>query len=139
MYWLSRVTEHSTYAGGLLGPSLVAGAGLGLLFVPLPMAALSHVAESDSGVASSLVNTGRQVGGALGLAVLGTVAWTVTASTARSHATVVTRAAAYQHALAAGLDRAFLVAAGLAVLILVTAVVTIRGRAARVTVPGACR
>ena len=137
MYWLSRVTEHSTYAGGLLGPSLVAGAGLGLLFVPLPMVALSRVAESDSGVASSLVNTGRQVGGALGLAVLGTVAWTVTANSARSHAAVVTRAAAYQHALAAGLDRAFLVAAGLAVLILVTAVVTIRGRAARVTVPGA--
>jgi hypothetical protein len=50
---------------------------------------------------------------------------------------VVTGAAAYQHALAAGLDRAFLVAAGLAVLILVTGVVAIRGRAARVTVPGA--
>jgi hypothetical protein len=130
MYWLSRVTEHSTYAGGLLGPSLVAGAGLGLLFVPLPMVALSRVAESDSGVASSLVNTGRQVGGALGLAVLGTVAWTVTANSARSHVAGVTRAAAYQHALAAGLDRAFLVAAGLAVLILVTAVFAIRGRGA---------
>jgi hypothetical protein len=94
------------------------------------MVALSRVAESDSGVASSLVNTGRQVGGALGLAVLGTVAWTVTANRARSRAAGVTPSAAYQHALAAGLDRAFLVAAGLAVLILVTAVVTIRrGRA----------
>ena len=76
MFWLSRITEHSSYAGGLLGPSLIAGAGLGLLFVPLPIVALSRVAEYDSGVASSLVNTGRQVGGALGLAVLGTVAWT---------------------------------------------------------------
>jgi hypothetical protein len=130
MYWLSRVTEHSTYAGGLLGPSLIAGFGLGLLFVPLPMVALSRIAESDSGVASSLVNTGRQVGGALGLAVLGTVAWTVTANGVRAHA-------AYQPALAAGLDRAFLVAAGLAVLILVTAVVAIRGRSAGVTVPSA--
>jgi EmrB/QacA subfamily drug resistance transporter len=128
MYWLSRVTEHSGYAGGLLGPSLIAGVGLGLLFVPLPMVALSRVAESDSGVASSLVNTGRQVGGALGLAVLGTVAWTVTADSARSRAAGVTQAAAYNHALAAGLDRAFLVAAGIAVLILVTAVVAIRGR-----------
>ena len=137
MYWLSRITEHGTYAGGLLGPSLVAGAGLGLLFVPLPMVALSRVAESDSGIASSLVNTGRQVGGALGLAVLGTVAWTVTANSARSRTTGVTQAAAYQHALAAGLDRAFLVAAGLAVLILVTAVVVIRGRSSRVAVPGA--
>jgi hypothetical protein len=49
----------------------------------------------------------------------------------------LTRAAAYRHALAAGLDRAFLVAAGLAVLILVTAVVAIRGRAARGAVPSA--
>jgi hypothetical protein len=112
------------------GPSLVAGAGLGVLFVPLPMVALSRVAESDSGVASSLVNTGRQVGGALGLAVLGTVAWTVTANGGRSRAAGVSPAAAYQHALAAGLDRAFLVAAGLSVLILVTAVLAIRRRRA---------
>jgi len=127
MYWLSRVTEHSGYAAGLLAPSLVIGTGLGLLFVPLPLVALSRVAESDSGVASSLLNTGRQVGGALGLAVLGTVAWTVTADGSRSRATGTTLSAAYQHALAAGLDRAFLVAAGIAVLILVTAAVAIRG------------
>ena len=137
MYWLSGVTEHSSYATGLLGPSLVAGFGLGLLFVPLPMVALARVAESDSGVASSLVNTGRQVGGALGLAVLGTVAWTVTANSARSRAAGVTAATAYDHALAAGLDRAFLVAAGLAVLILVTAVAAIRGRSAVTAMPGA--
>jgi EmrB/QacA subfamily drug resistance transporter len=137
MYWLSGVTEHSSYAAGLLGPSLVAGFGLGLLFVPLPMVALARVAESDSGVASSLVNTGRQVGGALGLAVLGTVAWTVTADSARSRAAGVTAATAYDHALAAGLDRAFLVAAGLAVLILVTAVVAIRGRSAVTAMPSA--
>ena len=45
LYWLSRVTEHSTYAGGLLGPTLVIGAGLGLLFVPLPLVALARVAR----------------------------------------------------------------------------------------------
>ncbi len=81
LYWLSRLTEHGTYAGGLLGPVLVTGAGLGLLFVPLPLVALARVAEADSGVASSLLNTGRQVGGSIGLAVLGTVAWTVVANT----------------------------------------------------------
>src|SRR5262249_59865822 len=63
LYWLSRVTEHSTYAGGLLGPILVTGAGLGLLFMPLSLVALARVAEADSGVAASLLNTGRQVGG----------------------------------------------------------------------------
>ena len=123
MYWLSRVTEHSTYLE-VLGPCLFIGVGMGLMFVPLQLLALARVPEADSGVASSLLNTGRQVGGALGLAVLGTVAWTVTANSARAAG----RTVAYSHALAAGLDRVFLVAAGIAVLILLTAVLLIRGR-----------
>jgi len=133
LYWLSRVTEHGTYAGGLLGPSLVTGAGLGLLFVPLPLVALARVDEADSGVAASLLNVGRQAGGSIGLAVLGTVAWTVVAEGARAHAAATRTAswqAAYQHALAAGFDRAFLVAAGIALLILVITTATIRVRRA---------
>jgi EmrB/QacA subfamily drug resistance transporter len=147
LYWLSRMTEHGTYAGGLLGPTLVTGAGLGLLFVPVSLVALARVAEADSGVASSLLNTGRQVGGSIGLAVLGTVAWTVVADSAH-HAAATTRtaslvssvpaartagalrAAVYQHSLAIGFDRAFLVAAGLALLMLVIPVVMIRIRRA---------
>ena len=143
LYWLSRVTEHGTYAGGLLGPILVTGAGLGLLFVPLSLVALARVAESDSGVAASLLNTGRQVGGSIGLAVLGTVAWTVVANSARAQATELARAAspvslapnarttaalqaaAYHHALAAGFGRAFLVAAAIALLMLVVATAVI--------------
>ena len=133
LYWLSRVTEHGTYAGGLLGPSLVTGAGLGLLFVPLPLVALARVGEADSGVAASVLNAGRQVGGSIGLAVLGTVAWTVAADRARAQAARAGTAswrAAYQHALAAGFDRAFLAAAGIALLILVVAIATIRVRRA---------
>ena len=129
LYWLSRMTEHGTYAGGLLGPLLVTGAGLGLLFVPLSLVALARVAEADSGVAASLLNTGRQVGGSIGLAVLGTVAWTVVADSARAVRRRSPRAA-YQHALAAGFDRAFLVAAGITLLMLVTAVAMIRVRRA---------
>jgi len=127
LYWLSRLTEHGTYAGGLLGPLLVIGVGLGLLFVPLSLVALARVAETDSGVASSLLNTGRQVGGSIGLAVLGTVAWTVVADSAHGAAL---RSAAYQHALAAGFDRAFLVAAGIALLMLVAVIAVIRVRRA---------
>jgi len=131
LYWLSRVTEHGTYAGGLLGPMLVTGAGLGLMFVPLPLVALARVDEADSGVAASVLNVGRQVGGSIGLAVLGTVAWTVVADDARAHAATAlaaSRQAAYQHALAAGCDRAFLVAAGIALLVLVVASAAIRVR-----------
>ena len=133
LYWLSRVTEHGTYASGLLGPSLMTGAGLGLLFVPLPLVALARVGEADSGAAASLLNAGRQVGGSIGLAVLGTVAWTVVADGARAHAAAARTAswqAAYQHALAAGFDRAFLVASGIALLILVVAIAAIRVRRA---------
>ncbi len=131
MYWLSLVTEHSSYAGGLLGPGLVIGVGLGLLFVPLPLVAMAGVDDADSGVAASLLNTGRQVGGSIGLAVLGTVAWTVVAHSARTAgAAKASRAAAYQHALTAGFDRAFLVSAALAVLILLVAATVIRVRRA---------
>jgi EmrB/QacA subfamily drug resistance transporter len=126
LYWLSRVTEHGSYTGGLLGPMLVTGAGLGLLFVPLSLVALARVADADSGVASSLLNTGRQVGGSIGLALLGTVAWTVTADS--THRATVAGPAAYQHALAAGFDRAFLVAAGIALLMMVIPVAMIRIR-----------
>jgi predicted MFS family arabinose efflux permease len=68
MFWLSRITEHSSYAGGLLGPMLIAGAGLGLLFVPMALVSLTKVRNADTGVASSLVNVGQQVGGPIGLA-----------------------------------------------------------------------
>jgi hypothetical protein len=127
------MTEHGTYAGELLGPGLITGAGLGLLFVPLSLVALARVGEADSGVASSLLNAGRQVGAAIGLAVLGTVAWTVVANGARAHAAAAGTAgshAAYQHALAAGFDRAFGVGAGIALLLLVIAIAVIRVRRA---------
>src|SRR5207344_2675104 len=80
MFWLSQIDEHSTYVGGLLGPMIVTAAGLGMLFMPLTLVALSRVEDRDAGLASSLLNTGQQVGGALGLALLGTVAWTVVAN-----------------------------------------------------------
>jgi len=135
MYWLSRVTEHSTYAGGLLGPGLVIGAGLGLLLVPLQLTALAGVADADTGVAASLLNAGRQIGGSIGLAVLGTVAWTVVADSTSGAGPAMaimtaSRQAAYQHALTAGFDRAFLVSAAIALLIVFIAIATIRVRRA---------
>ena len=144
MFWLSRVTEHCTYVSGLLGPQLLTGVGLGLIFVPLSLVSLTRVANNDTGVASSLLNVGQQVGGALGLAVLGTVAWSAVASSLRSQAAATAAAAktasvhlsaaqaaaaqkaATDHALAHGFSQAYIVAAGIMALALVITLVTIR-------------
>ncbi|RAG87233.1 MFS transporter [Streptacidiphilus pinicola] len=133
-FWFSRLTEHSGYAGDLLGPLLATSFGLGLVFVPLSLVSLHNVAERDSGVASSLLNTGQQVGGAIGLAVLGTVAWTAVANSVRAqtaHAAAVRPGtppptSVYDHALAVGFSRGFEVAAGVALLALLIAIATIR-------------
>jgi EmrB/QacA subfamily drug resistance transporter len=150
LLWLSRLSEHSHYASGLLGPMLVSAAGMGSLFMPITLVALSRVTDADAGVASSLINTGQQVGGSLGLAVLGTVAWTAVAGSIRSQAAAAAAAAAragravpaaaghaaagklppaiYHHALATGFSRGFLVSAGIALLAFLAAVATIRVR-----------
>jgi len=142
LFWLSRLTEHSTYTGGLLGPIMVTGLGMGLVFLPLSLVALARVRNSDAGVASSLLNTGQQIGGAIGLAVLGTVAWSAVASNLRSAsaaaaahvptahlspaAAKAAQTAAYNHALAYGFSKGFVVAAVIALLALVIALVMIR-------------
>jgi EmrB/QacA subfamily drug resistance transporter len=149
MFWLSRINEHSTYTGGLLGPMLVTGAGLGLAFMPATLVALSKVADRDAGLAASLPNVGQQVGGAIGLAVLGTVAWTVVNSTFHNSISAGKAAAAaaaraghplhltpvqikagenrlYDHALAVGFSHGFVVSAGIMAVALLIAVFMIR-------------
>ena len=142
LYWLSRINEHDTYASAVLGPTMVIGAGTALLFVTLSLVALNRVPEADSGVASSLLNTGQQLGGSIGLALLGSVAWTAvahhvvhaTAAAARAghpvHPGGPLAAAIYRHAIATGFARGFLVAAGIALLTLAINVTLIRVRRA---------
>jgi hypothetical protein len=140
MVWLSRITEHSTFAGGMLGPELVLAAGLGPKVVLTLLVGLTKVRTDDAGVASGLVDIGQQAGGAIGLAVIGTVAWSAVASSLRSQAAAAaragvpatgTRAAAaqtqiYHHALAAGFSRGYLVSAGIMTLIVIIALAVIR-------------
>jgi EmrB/QacA subfamily drug resistance transporter len=150
MFWFSRLTEHAGYASHLLGPMLVSSCGLGLVFVPLALVALHNVAEQDSGVASSLLNAAQQVGGAIGLALLGTVAWTTVANSVRSQVAHAAAAAAkagrplpkpgtlppvsiYEHALTVGFSRAFVVAAGIGLLALLIGIATIRVRRQELT------
>jgi EmrB/QacA subfamily drug resistance transporter len=141
MFWMSRLTEHSTYAGGLLGPMMITGFGMGLIFVPMSLVALARVPNSDAGVASSLLNTGQQVGGSIGLALLGTVAWSAVASNLRSVAAAAAHApaahltpaaaqaaqtAVAHHALAYGFSRGYLLSAAISLLALVISVAMIR-------------
>ena len=82
--------------------------------------------DADAGLASSLVNTGQVVGGSIGLAILGTVAWTVVVNTARNAAHAAGSAQVSDHALAAGFSRRFEVSAAVMVLALVVAAIMIR-------------
>jgi EmrB/QacA subfamily drug resistance transporter len=148
MYWFSHISVHSTYLSGLLGPELVTSAGFGMLFVPLSLVALNRVRAQDSGIAASLLNTGQQVGGAIGLAALGTVTWTVVANNLKHAAAVAAQAghslsaaktggsvptAVLHQALAVGISRGFLVAAGIAALALVVVIAMIRVRRSDLT------
>jgi EmrB/QacA subfamily drug resistance transporter len=141
LIWLSRINEHSHYVSGLMGPMMVTALGMGLIFVPLSLVALAKVSDSDAGVASSLLNTGQQVGGSIGLAILGTVAWSAVANNVRAqaaaaakqgsaHLTGAKAAAAAKalsdHALSVGFAKGYEVSAGIALLALIITVVAIR-------------
>lgn len=75
LFWFGQISPDGGFLADVLGPSLVAAVGLGFAFVPQTIAAVSGVAERDSGLASGLINTSQQVGGALGLALLSTIAF----------------------------------------------------------------
>jgi EmrB/QacA subfamily drug resistance transporter len=111
LLWFSRVpAPGGTFVGDVLGPSVLAAFGLGFSFVPVTIAAVTGTEPHEAGLASGLINTSQQVGGALGLAILATVANSRTQSLLHAgvHNTSV--------ALTKGFDRAFLVGAGFAIL-----------------------
>lgn len=104
LVWLTGVPTHSAYLAHILGPAVVAGIGLSLMLLPVTLSGTAGVDPKDAGAAAGLLNTSRQLGGAIGLAVLVTVASTATTHDAH-HAT-------YLAALVHGYHVAFLAAAG---------------------------
>lgn len=76
LVWFSRITPDGSYVAKVLFPGIVMSLGLGMTFVPLTLLAVSGVPPEEAGLASGLLNTTQQVGGALGLAVLSTVSTT---------------------------------------------------------------
>jgi EmrB/QacA subfamily drug resistance transporter len=133
VFWLSRVNEHSHYLTGVCLPLLVFAGTAGLIFVPLTMTLVAGISDEHSGVASSMFNAGQQVGGAVGLAVIGSVAWTIVnnhVKQALPHATGghATGGALYDHALTAGVHSALTIGAAATVVALIVTLVAIRVR-----------
>jgi EmrB/QacA subfamily drug resistance transporter len=85
MAWLTRIGVHSGYASALLGPLVVTGFGSGLIFSAAANTGTFGVAPHDAGIASASVNTGQQLGGAIGTALLNTIAASATASYLAGH------------------------------------------------------
>ncbi len=91
---LARLPVDGHYFWDLFPAFVLGGAGMGFSFVPVTIASLTGVDRSDAGVASGLVNTSRQIGGAIGLATVSTIAATASSSYAHSHALAITSAPA---------------------------------------------
>ncbi len=109
--WATQVPVHGHYIGNLLGPFAVAGAGTAFAFIPISIAGLAGVEEHRAGLASGLLNTSQQLGGAIGIAIASSVA--------ASHTKVLLHAGhAVPAALTGGFQQAFLVLGAIALLAL---------------------
>lgn len=119
LVWLALAPVGADFVLHLLGPTIIIGAGLGGAFIAGTELAVQGVGEADSGLASGLVNTSQQIGGALGLAVLFTLATTLTNSLGAGGADEVT-------ALAGGFSAAYLGAAAMSLVAALVAVLAAR-------------
>ncbi len=125
---LTRVPVDGHYFWDLFPAFVLGGTGLGFSFVPVTIASLSGVGREDAGVASGLVNTSRQIGGAIGLAAVSTVAATAASSYAHAHSVLASSAPA----TVSGFQTSFDVLGGLLVAAIVIVGVFLRPARERV-------
>ena len=121
LVYFTQVSVGGSYLGDLLPGFLLIGIGIGFSFVPISIAALAGVEAAEAGLASGLINTSQQIGGALGIAALSTIATSRTADALAS-------GSALRVALVDGFTTAFLVGVGIAGLGIVAALTLIRRR-----------
>jgi EmrB/QacA subfamily drug resistance transporter len=114
--WMTQLAPGDGYWSWVFLPGLLAGSGFGLSFVPMTMGATAGIPPQQAGLASGLVNTTRQLGGAIGLAVTATVAGAVHAQSAAPHAVASAVTTGYDRAF--GVGAAVLVAGALVALLL---------------------
>jgi len=126
--WFAQVSVHGAYVSDILLPSLIAAVGLGFAFVSMTIAAVAGVGPQQAGLASGLINTSQQVGGALGLAILVSVATSKTDSVMSAAGGAPS---ALPGALTEGFRAAFTVGIGFAVLGAILAAVLISSQASR--------
>jgi EmrB/QacA subfamily drug resistance transporter len=120
LLYFTQIDVHGAYLTDLVPGFLLAGVGLGFAFVPVSIAALQGVESHEAGVASGLINTSQQIGGALGIAILSTIATTHTESVVRGAGGA---ASAMPSALTEGFQYAFAVGAGMTLLGLIATLV----------------
>jgi EmrB/QacA subfamily drug resistance transporter len=131
LLWFGQVPVQGDYVTDLLGPMIIAAVGLGFAFVPVTIGAMTGVSEDESGLASGLINTSQQVGGALGLAVLGSIA---SSKTTDLLASAQGAPSAIPGALTEGFQIAFMVGAVFAVIAIITTLVLIRNEDSKAVV-----
>jgi len=110
MVWLAQLGPHTAYAAGLLGPTILAGIGVGLVIAPAINTGTFGVAPQDAGVASATVTVGQMLGGSVGASLLNTIFAAAVASYLTAHlatARLIGRQALTGLALAHGYDIAF--------------------------------
>jgi EmrB/QacA subfamily drug resistance transporter len=113
MAWTTRIGLHSGYASTILGPIIVTGLGMGLVFSTAFNTGTYGVQPQDTGVASASVNTGQQLGGSMGTSLLNTIAASATAGYLASHLHGKPTAVLTQTALVHGYTTAFWWCAGI--------------------------
>jgi EmrB/QacA subfamily drug resistance transporter len=128
LIWFAQVSVGGDYVSDILFPSLLAAVGLGFAFVSMTIGAVSGVSSQEAGLASGLINTSQQIGGALGLAILVSIANSKTDDLMR---TAGGDPAALPNALTQGFQIAFLVGAAFAVVGAILAATLISSRDSR--------
>jgi EmrB/QacA subfamily drug resistance transporter len=133
LFWFSQVSVGGSYVSDVLFPSLLAAIGLGLSFVSVTIGAVAGTEPSQAGLASGLINTAQQVGGALGLAILAAVA------NARTTHVMAGGVQDRVTGLTEGFQTAFLAGAGFAVIGAILAATIISSRDSRAAAAAAQR